>query len=870
MVCSTRINHNRVKTLINTGASSSFVSLNFIRAHKLPTHECVPKRCRMADGSVVLIDRQALLDVTVGDHTDQALYYVTPLHNYDAVLGLSWLETHNPSLDFAERTVHFNKSHCLKNCLTGHKPCLISVDGRPQTAVAPPTTDDLDVYAISADAFIRISKQRNNETAVLWPEDFSPDDLHAQCFAMTPEDYDKFMKESPLTDPRTKLPLEYHDFIDVFKNKKDFVLQPHRSVDHAIRLKPGTEPPYKKGFPMNPAQLQAVKKYIDEELLKGTIEKSNSPCAAPVLIVRKPGGGLRVCMDYRALNALTIKDRYPIPLIKETLERLAKAKFYTKLDIVAAFNNLRIKEGDEWMTAFITRYGLYQYKVMPFGLCNGPASWQRYMNDMMHEYLDEFVTVYLDDLLIYSPDLQSHKQHVRKVLLKLRAAGLPVDIDKCEFHVQEVKYLGLIITPEGLKMDPVKVEAITHWEAPKSVKDIQSFLGFANFYRKFIRGFSLVAKPLTEQTKKDHQFLWTEACQQAFQELKDRFTSAPALAHYNPDLETWVETDASNYVTAGVLSQMHLGPDGRDLLRPVAFFSKRMVPAECNYDIYDKELLAIVRSFEEWRPELMPIKEVKVKSDHKNLQWFMETKQLNSRQARWAELLSQFNFVITYRPGTQGGKPDALTRRSQDLPAGMDDPRLASRRRAILKADNADAVVTLAVILDEQDTSPGEQLQPVSSAVRSGETFAAVLAGNTFAALSDIEDNDDLDGGVKLPPSNDNDGHPAGEQDEDDLQDLPPVQEVLRTAYSQGSVTSEMRQWQAELTAGKVPQFMKTNRVEPSDCSFVQGMLMVNRKLFVPDYFNLRTRFIQEHHDSPIAGHQGIGRTFELLGRTVF
>ena len=154
-----------------------------------------------------------------------------------------------------------------------------------------------------------------------------------------------------------------------------------------------------------------------------------------------------------------------------------------------------------------------------------------------------------------------------------------------------------------------------------------------------------------------------------------------------------------------------------------------------------------------------------------------------------------------------------------------------------------------------------------------------MLTGNTFAVLSDIKDNDDLDGGVKLPPSNDNDdhpagndndGHPAGEQDEDDLQDLPPVQEVLRTAYSQGSVTSEMRQWQAELTAGKVPQFMKTNRVEPSDCLFVQGMLMVNRKLFVPDYFNLRTRFIQEHHDSPIAGHQGIGRTFELLGRTVF
>jgi len=211
---------------------------------------------------------------------------------------------------------------------------------------------------------------------------------------------------------------------------------------------------------MNPQQLAAVKRYIDDELAKGTIEASNSPCASPVLIVRKPSGGLRVCMDYRALNAITVKDRYPIPLIKETLDRLCKAKIFTKLDVVAAFNNMRIREGDEWMTAFITRYGLYQYKVLPFGLCNGPASWQRYMNSLMPEYLDDFVTIYLDDLLIYSETIEEHRVQVRKVLLKLREAGIPVDIDKCEFHVEEVKYLGLILTPGGLKMDLSKVEAI--------------------------------------------------------------------------------------------------------------------------------------------------------------------------------------------------------------------------------------------------------------------------------------------------------------------------------------------------------------------------------------------------------------------------
>jgi hypothetical protein len=398
--------------------------------------------------------------------------------------------------------------------LLHQRPCLIAVGEDHRHAPSPDPDPDLAICGISADAFLRMAKNGNYETAVLWPEDFDSSlRAHVQNFAMSPEDYDKFMTNSEKTDPRDKLPPEHHEFADVFKHKSEFTVPDHRpSIDHAINLRVGIEPPYKKGFPMNPTQLRAVKKYIDDELAKGTIEPSKSPCASPVLLVRKPGGGIRVCVDYRALNALTIKDRYPIPLIKETLERLSKSRYYTKLDIVAAFNNLRIREGDEYMTAFITRYGLYQYKVLPFGLCNGPATWQRYMNNVIQEFLDDFVTVYLDDLLIYSASLEEHRTHVRSVLLKLRAAGLPVDIDKCEFHVQEVKYLGLIITPEGLNMDPVKVEAITNWLPCKSVKDVQSFLGFANFYRKFIRGFSLIARPLTEQTKKDHTFNWTPEC----------------------------------------------------------------------------------------------------------------------------------------------------------------------------------------------------------------------------------------------------------------------------------------------------------------------------------------------------------------------
>ena len=253
------------------------------------------------------------------------------------------------------------------------------------------------------------------------------------------------------------------------------------------------------------------------------------------MFVKKPGGGLRFCVDYRGLNAVTIKNRYPIPLITETLNRLWKAKIFTKLDIISAFNRLRIKEGDEELTAFRTRFGLYEYLVMPFGLCNGPASFQHYINDTLREYLDRFCTAYLDDILIYSDDEIEHDLHVKQVLVKLREAGLQADITKCAFGVTEVPYLGLIVTTKGVKMDPAKIDTVINWPAPVNVRDVQSFLGFANFYRRFVLGFSKIASPLTNLTKEGTKFSWTSDCQQAFNTMKKAFTSDLILMHFDSD-----------------------------------------------------------------------------------------------------------------------------------------------------------------------------------------------------------------------------------------------------------------------------------------------------------------------------------------------
>jgi hypothetical protein len=360
------------------------------------------------------------------------------------------------------------------------------------------------------------------------------------------------------------------------------------------------------------------------------------------------------------------------------------SKYLTKLDIIAAFNKLRMHPDSEDLTTFITSFGAFKYLVLPFGLTNGPASFQHYINDVLFEYLHDFCQAYLDDILIYSKTLKEHRRHVRAVLERLRDDGLQIDINKCEFHVQETVFLGLVVSTDGLKMDPRKVQVIRDWATPKNLTDVQSFIGFCNFYRRFIKGFSKLARPMVNLTRKDHPFLWTDACQEAFELMKERVTTAPVLKHFDRTKEAILETDSSDYVNGGVLSQY--GDDG--ILYPVAFYSKNMAPAECNYEIYDKELLAIIRCLEHWRPELestdIPIK---IFTDHKNLEYFMTTKELTRRQARWAEKLAEFNFKILYQSGAKNHKADALTRMPGYRPDNDEDDRKKYQHQTLLTPD---------------------------------------------------------------------------------------------------------------------------------------------------------------------------------------
>ncbi|KAJ8063485.1 hypothetical protein OCU04_007361 [Sclerotinia nivalis] len=435
-------------------------------------------------------------------------------------------------------------------------------------------------------------------------------------------------KEDPAPED---LPFEFRSWIDVFSPYNADKLPPHRLYDYDIRLQDRAKLPFGALYSISRDELKALQEWLRENLAKGFIRSSSSASASPVLFVKKPNGDLRFCVDYCALNNLSMKDRYPLPLTKKSLNNLKGMKYFTKIDIISVFNNIRIKEGQEYLTTFCTRFGLFETLVIPFGLTGAPAMFQRFINDTLREYLDIFCTAYLDDILIYSKTRSEHIKHIQKVLDALRKAGLYANLSKYEFLKPETKFLGLIVNREGIRMDPAKIKTIIDWKTPKNLTDVQMFIGFSNFYRRFIRDFSSIIRSMVNLTKKDVAFQWDPGCEKSFSNLKAAFTAALVLTFFDWKKDVILETDVSDYVSAGVLSQY----DNDGILKPIAYFSKKYSIAKCNYEIYDKELLIIIRCFEEWRSELEGTSSpIKVITDYKNLEYFTIIKLLNRCQTR--------------------------------------------------------------------------------------------------------------------------------------------------------------------------------------------------------------------------------------------
>ncbi|GJW39528.1 putative reverse transcriptase domain-containing protein [Tanacetum coccineum] len=401
-------------------------------------------------------------------------------------------------------------------------------------------------------------------------------------------------------------------------------LPPPRQVEFRIELVPGAAPVARAPYRLAPSELKELSDQLKELLEKGFIRPSSSPWGAPVLFVKKKDGSFRMCIDYCELNKLTIKNRYPLPRIDDLFDQLQGSSIYSKIDLRSGYHQLRIREEDIPITAFRTRYGHYEFQVMPFGLTNAPAVFMDLMNRVCKPYLDKFVIVFIDDILIYSKNKEEHEEHLKIILELLKKEQLYAKFSKCDFWLESVQFLGHVINNKGVHVDPAKVEAIRNWSAPTTPKEVRQFLGLAGYYRRFIEGFSLISKPLTKLTQKNKKYEWGTEEDEAFQTLKQKLCSAPILALPEGTENFVVYCDASHKGYGAVLMQRE---------KVIAYASRQLKKHEENYTTHDLELGAVVFALRLWRHYLYGTK-CTVYTDHKSLQYILDKKELNMRQRR--------------------------------------------------------------------------------------------------------------------------------------------------------------------------------------------------------------------------------------------
>ncbi|GBG81898.1 hypothetical protein CBR_g34082 [Chara braunii] len=458
------------------------------------------------------------------------------------------------------------------------------------------------------------------------------------------------------TDPTIAKLLE--EFKDLTESPTGVV---PRRIQHRIEIEPGSRTPKGAVYKMSLRELEELRKQLDELLEKGWIRPNSSPFGAPVLFVPKKEGELRMCIDYRGLNAITVKNVEPLPRIDDLLDRVQGCKYFSKIDLKSGYHQIEVHPDDQYKTAFRTRYGHYEFIVMPLGLTKAPATFQRCMNDLFRPWLDKIVVVYLDDILVFSRTLQEHQGHLRQVLEKLREANFKVNLEKCEWAKTQVLYLGHILDGDGIKPEDNKIVAIRDWPTPRTLTELWSFLGLANCYRKFVRNFSTIAAPLRRLLKKEAIWQWDKDCTSALKRLKCALIEYPVLKVADPSLPFVVTTDASQYGIGAALQQ-----DDGNGYRPVEFMSARMPSEKVATSTYERELYALRQALKHWKHYLLG-RHFKVYSDHETLRWLKTHAKMTPKLTRWAAEIDQYDFELKPVKGKYNVVADAPSRRSDLL-----------------------------------------------------------------------------------------------------------------------------------------------------------------------------------------------------------
>ncbi|SYW84122.1 uncharacterized protein UHO2_03319 [Ustilago hordei] len=657
--------------LADTGAGLSIVSDSFISKYQIPTKPIKTRSIHGVTGHQLSINSSASMQVSIGTHNLGVVEAsVADTADYDLILGFTELRRLKPTIQWDTGQLEFKTQE---------------QDQPPRRPPEAARAGDLTMRRptlhgnefVSAERILQAALEDGPIGFMLLEE--PPSSLLA--FGFVPTGADKGVEMEVEVDKvvmAADIPKPYQHLRDVFNEVEADKLPHHTEHDLHLKLIEGGKPPQGPLYLKGPKEMSKLRRYLDENLKKGFIRPSKSPARSPVLFIPKKDGGLRLCVDYRGLNEITVKNRAPLPLIEEQLFLLRKARIYTKLDLRAAYNLIRIAKGDEWKTAFGTQLGLYEYLVMPFGLANALAHFQSFINDIFQDIIGVYVVVYLDDFLIFSDTEEAHVKHVTEVLTHLRGNRLFAKLSKCEFHTKTVEFLGYIIKPMGIEMDPEKVHTVKEWPMPESIHDIQ----------RFIAHFACIAKPLTSLVKPIEwfkKFELPEEAQQAFHKLIQAFTSAGVLQHFDYHLPTRLETDASDFAIAGVLKQEHEGQ-----WHPVAFYSRKMSSAEKNYEIHDKELLAVVACLTQWRHMLAGLpSQLVILTDHEALKYFKSQRHIT---------------------GDKGGEPDALTRRTDMQPAGEEQDhnvRQLLPPRVFKETADHDLILVAPMILMESIASKG-------------------------------------------------------------------------------------------------------------------------------------------------------------------
>ena len=547
----------------------------------------------------------------------------------DVIIGEAWLAKHKAVMDYGSRACMFVKRgrRYLVRCV---KPR----SSRGQNAHTKP----VEAHILTLSQTKRMLRKR------VW-----------YCLVLVQLAQGDNRGEQPpeITDPRVKLLVQ--NYPTVFTDAPPKGGSQIQAEHECIPLVEGAKPTYRPMFRYSPLEMAEMEKQISDLLDKGYIEPSTSPYGAPVLFVKKPRSqDLRLVIDHRLLNKQTIRNKFPIPRIDDMLDMLSGAKVFSSVDLRQAFHQIKLVESDKPKTAFRTPFGHYQWVTLSMGLTNAPAVFQSVVNNIFRPYLGKFVVVYLDDICVFSKTEEEHMKHLRLVLDKLREVKLTIAWHKCHFFQKELLFVGHIVTADGVKADPAKITAVTQYPRPRDVHELRSFLGMTNYFRKFVHKYANITAPLTQLLRKDSDFEWTDAQQQAFEAVKQALVTAPVLKlpDWKSDSPFEITCDASYNGIAGVLMQ-----DGH----PVAYESRKLNAAERNYSPTELEMLAVLHCVKMWRCYIEG-KDVHVYTDHKPNTTFSSNPMLTRRQARWAEELQSYNIQWHYKPGSKNVVADALSR----------------------------------------------------------------------------------------------------------------------------------------------------------------------------------------------------------------